>query len=223
MQTADELERALTLAREELLACGTRLSKDYTAAGSDLFERQSQRCLSLERDLARSRNEQCAVPLEWSAPWDVGAPLPLVVSSGHRLFVVYRQREHDPAWDGSYAEMVDPASAEVRLIAIVEFHRCLIHRFGAPNDEALEGHALHGRGLEAYRAHTVERSSWLREQERINSVHRHHRPEAFAGFTHYVLPFHDETFECLADGHRIRESLSTFSEALQAVTDEVLR
>ena len=110
----------------------------------------------------------------------------------------------------------------ITLGAVVEFRRCLIHRFGMPNDEALHGHRLFGRGLVAYRAHTVERSRWLDEVERINSVHPQHRPESFHDFVHYVLAFHDQTFECLAKDFVLHESLSTFSEALQRCALDVL-
>lgn len=36
------------------------------------------------------------------------------------------------------------------------------HRFGGPNDEVIMGHPLHGNGLQAYRAHEVANSQWLR-------------------------------------------------------------
>ena len=37
----------------------------------------------------------------------------------------------------------------------------------------------------------------------MNAVHRHHRPEAFAQLTHFVLSFHDSTFECVARELRV--------------------
>ncbi len=88
-------------------------------------------------------------------------------------------------------------------MGIAAFRRCLAHRFGPPNDEALEGHPLYGRGLEMYGAHLVARSSWISELERRNRVHRSHNPELYANWKHYVLCFHDETFECIAEGHSI--------------------
>jgi hypothetical protein len=60
---------------------------------------------------------------------------------------------------------------------------------------------LHGRGLRPYAAHVVEGSSWIAELETRNRVHPYHRPEAFASLRHYLLTFHDETFECLARDH----------------------
>ena len=111
-----------------------------------------------------------------------------------------RISEPDPAWDGSYATMVDPASDASEPLAIVEFERCYSHRFGGPNDEVLEGHPLYGRGLDAYRAHEVINSRWLAAEQAINSVHHWYRPEAWTTRKHYLLAFHDECFECLAEG-----------------------
>jgi hypothetical protein len=220
--TPDDLERALDAARQELNAASKALAPRHKGGEWERFHKAYDDCIALERELARSLGEECAVEVDWPAPWDVGAPLPYVVASSAKTFVVYHQRERDPNWDGSYATMIDPAAPEQRLIAVVEFQRCLIHKFGSPNDEALRGHRLHGRGLVAYRAHTVERSRWLEEQEHINSVHPQHRPEAFRELVHYVLAFHDETFECLAKGYVLRESLSTFAGALERCARDIL-
>jgi hypothetical protein len=83
-------------------------------------------------------------------------------------------------------------------VAVLRFAKTHSLMFGAPNDETLSGHPLYGRGLTPYGAFTVERSSWIRELERINSVHRRHRPERFSRLTHYIVCFHDSCFECVA-------------------------
>jgi hypothetical protein len=35
----------------------------------------------------------------------------------------------------------------------------------------------------------------------MNSVHPYHRPEGFKSYRHFVLAFHDSTFECIAEGY----------------------
>jgi hypothetical protein len=37
----------------------------------------------------------------------------------------------------------------------------------------------------------------------MNSVHPDHDPERFRSSKHYVLSFHDSTFECVADGYTV--------------------
>ncbi len=78
--------------------------------------------------------------------------------------------------------------------------------FGPPNDEAFAGHPLASRGLQPYGAFEVLASSWIRQLERMNAVHRHHDPEDFAVYRHIVLAFHDSTFECIAEGYTCEEA-----------------
>jgi hypothetical protein len=35
----------------------------------------------------------------------------------------------------------------------------------------------------------------------MNSVHRYHRRDAFADHRHFILSFHDSTFECIAKSY----------------------
>lgn len=130
---------------------------------------------------------------------DVGAPLPAVVSDEGQVLLAYIVSELDPNWDGTYVNVVSPAS-EDKPVAIVRFVRPYAHIFGPPNDEAFNGHPLSSRGLEPYSVCEVKQSSWLRSLERMNAVHPSHRPEHFSKYNHYVFAFHDSTFECIAEG-----------------------
>jgi hypothetical protein len=71
--------------------------------------------------------------------------------------------------------------------------------FGGPNDEALSGHPLYSRGLKFYSAHQVLNSSWIKIREKMNSVHPRHNPIFFYKKNHYIITFHDNMFECIAD------------------------
>lgn len=127
----------------------------------------------------------------------VGAPLPLVVCDERTTLIAYIVSQHDSNWDGTRSRTVGPDS-EDELIAIVRLLGPRAVMFGPPNDEAFDGHPLASRGLEPYGSFEVVESSWIRGLERMNRVHRGHRPEFFAGLHHYVLSFHDSTFECVA-------------------------
>jgi hypothetical protein len=37
----------------------------------------------------------------------------------------------------------------------------------------------------------------------MNAIHPHHHPETFAALTHYILAFHDTTFDCVARRHTV--------------------
>jgi len=125
------------------------------------------------------------VPLDSLPLGDTGAPLPLLVASDDELRIAYISRG-------------DSSTGEVMVT--VTFDSALAHMFGWPNDEALSGHPLGRRGLSPYGAFQIDHSSWIRSLERRNSAHPHHRYEHFQLLRHYVLSFHDSTFECVAEG-----------------------
>jgi hypothetical protein len=141
--------------------------------------------------------------------WSAGAPEPVLIAGETRtLFAFYRWE------DGSSEDAVQTA----------EFVGCTSVTFGFPNDEALQGHPLWGRGLEFYALHEVEESSWL---DGVRSIEKAH-PDSlavlpFADTRHFVLTFHDTTLEALArqiialDRYRnMHEAVSALAAAISA-------
>lgn len=121
-------------------------------------------------------------------PWDpdAGAPQPVVFQrEGHPARVVYLPSDAaPPSW---------------LPLAVLRFPRCEILKFGYPNDEALAGHPLYAHGLGAYGIFEVIESSWLEtihEQNRVSFPDGGFMP---SGGRHFVVTFHDTTFECIAD------------------------
>ena len=131
--------------------------------------------LDAEREVARLAGDEYAVELDLGAAWDTGAPLPHLIASERRTFLVFYLRDPVPGWDSSWVQVVDPAAAHPVPLGVAEFVNVHAVKLGGPNDEAIEGHPLHGKGLAPYGAHRVINSRWIFEQERINSVHPMHR------------------------------------------------
>jgi hypothetical protein len=126
---------------------------------------------------------------------DVGAPCPLLLADEFSTVVAYHVLGgQKPAVEA----MTDGIPEDGEPMAVVHFRGRCAHLFGPPNDEAFEGHPLAARGLHPYGAFRVLRSSWIRALERMNAVHPHHKPDVFAQLHHFVLSFHDTTFECVA-------------------------
>lgn len=213
----NELERALEAAKARVTRAVAALAPKHKGGEIEEFRAALDDQLRLEREVALAKGEETALPIDWRPKWDIGAPLPHVLTSGHQTFLIYRISEPDPAWDGSYANVVDPASGSDEPLAIVEFKRCYAHKFGGHNDEVIEGHPLHGKGLQPYAAHQVANSSWLAAEQAINSVHPGYRPETWTKLTHYLLEFHDESFECLAEAYEIQLSRCSFRSAVDWV------
>src|SRR5262245_60100686 len=144
------------------------------------------------------------VELEGVPQSSVGAPLPFVMSDEGVLLLAYIIEGEPYEWDGRVLNDADLATF-IEHAALVEFERYWSYTFGWPNDEAINGHPLYGRGLRPYGAFEVKDSSWVRQLERMNSVHHRHNPERFAALHHYIFTFHDSMLECVAAGYKITE------------------
>tara|TARA_B100001540_G_scaffold302906_1_gene310951 strand:+ start:490 stop:969 length:480 start_codon:yes stop_codon:yes gene_type:complete len=128
----------------------------------------------------------------------VGAPIPAVVAGEHEVAVLFYAQDEDPNWDGTTVRVVGADSASETCV-IVRFKNACAHLFGPPNDEAISGHPLYSRGLEPHGNFEVLNSSWIRTLERMNSVHpQHDKKKYLSNRRHFVLAFHDSTFECVA-------------------------
>ncbi|AZO74703.1 MAG: hypothetical protein E5V92_12115 [Mesorhizobium sp.] len=130
-------------------------------------------------------------------PSSAGAPLPRVFADEERLLIAYLVNVPDPAFDGSNARSVSPATGD-QSVAILAAEPYLAVQFGPPNDEAIAGHRLYGLGLRPYSAFEVRNSSWVESFEKANRVHPSHFPELFSGYRHFILTFHDSTVEFIA-------------------------
>src|SRR5262245_6658712 len=161
------------------------------------------------------------VPIKDIPQSSIGAPIPVVLSDEFVTVVAFYLEDMSDNWDGTSVRVVGKET-EGEPLALVRFSICYASMFGPPNDEAFDGHPLAGRGLEPYGAFVVENSSWIRGLERMNSVHSYHKPERFWALKHYVLSFHDSTFECVADGYTVELHQSSLKKILPRMI-EILR
>ena len=84
-------------------------------------------------------------------------------------------------------------------VALVDFSGLEAQYFGPPHVDAVDRHPLHSRGVDIYGAFEVHDSSWIRELQQIAGRRIDGR--------HFILTFHDTTFECIA--HRFTTSMHT--------------
>ncbi|MCC6126225.1 MAG: hypothetical protein IT426_14800 [Pirellulales bacterium] len=134
---------------------------------------------------------------DWPQP-DGGAPMPEVFADDSSLWIMYLTAT------GS--------------CVVIHFPLCSVFTFGSPNDEALPGHPLYGKGLQFYSVHRVENSSWISMLERRNSVHpAHDRKRFLEDKQHYVFTFHDSTLECVVmEGKFWKPEIKEFATASEA-------
>lgn len=206
-------ERELRLAREDL----ARLSYSDPA-----WQPARERVLAAERSLAAAQGGQFAEELDLGVRWDVGAPLPHLVANGLRAAIICRAAVEDPTWDGTWTRMASPAdTAEAELIRI-DITGYASVRMGAPNDEALHGHPLYGRGLVGYHANEIHNSAWLEQHIRVNSVHPAHRDEPWRQLRHILLAFHDEMIEVLCRDIRAQVVRGAFREVVADTLSDLI-
>ena len=91
----------------------------------------------------------------------------------------------------------DVAIAEGGGRATLSFDLAYATHFGWPNDESLNGHRLYGNGLKPYAVQEVIPSDWVAEMESRNRSHPGHAASIFEGLRHIIIPFKDNTFECV--------------------------
>jgi len=218
----DDLERRLADARARMDRASEALRPKHKGGEWEEFHAAHDELIDAERALALERGEECALACDGFPPWDIGAPCPQLLSGSRGTILTYFVREPSPGWDGSSVRIVDVADDSLATIAIVRFRRVTAVRIGSPNDEVIEGHPLHGHGLVAYRAHVVTRSRWVHELQTINSVHQRYDPARWTDRKHYLLAFHDETFECVASGFDVEIRRSRMADVCRAALEEVL-
>lgn len=144
----------------------------------------------------------------------VGAPCPAVIATEHSLVLIFFLQVKDPNWDGKTVRVVSINSAK-EPCAVVHFESHTIHSLGPPNDEAFGGHRLAEKGLQPYGAFEVINSGWIKQLEKMNSVHSCHDRERFLkGKRHFIVTFHDSVFECVAHSYRVELTSGSIKELL---------
>jgi hypothetical protein len=115
-------------------------------------------------------------------PMDAGAPLPSLKAENDCLWVSYVCRNPDfPGWDSGASP--DHPGFDL-YCAVLRFDGVVYHSFGYPSDERLSEHPLYCFGLTFYEFHEVFGTPELRGHK---------------GKRHWIITFHDETLEVIAD------------------------
>jgi len=218
-----ELQSALAAAQTRLKLAVQALAPKHKGGELDEFVAAEEALLAEERALAAAQNEPHAVPIEFPVQWDPGAPLPYLLQSDYRTFLVFLLRDVDPEWDGTYVNIRRADDPSPSNLAVVEFKRCICTKMGTPNDEVFRGHPLNGRGFRGYCPLRVKNSLWIKELEAINSIHNGYRPESWSNLNHYIFGFHDSTFECVAESFIVEGRATTIPEVLTEVCGKLVQ
>jgi hypothetical protein len=222
MNEIQNLERLLNLANKRFERASAALAPKHKGGESEEYRAAHKEVLSLERELAAKKGEEYAEPCGFPLKWDAGAPMPHLMANDNRALLAFLLREPDPNWDGSSVTIKSLADEQPEPLALVEFEHCISARLGAPNDEVFAGHPLSGKGLEAYEAQRVVNSRWVKEIERINSVHPMYRPESWHSLNQFIFWFHDSTFECIARSFKVETHRTSMKALLNVMLERLI-
>jgi hypothetical protein len=130
-------------------------------------------------------------PIEGAFEMDYGAPRPLIIANDQYLLVAFQG---------------DADTLEEEYVIGMKFSGPRKHRFGIPGNETIFGHPYYQQGLRAAGFYELENSDWIAELQEIARVHRYHNPDTWTKLKHYILTFHDNMFECVAESSTILDS-----------------
>jgi hypothetical protein len=222
MSNHAEIERKLQIAKQSFQKALKALSAEHNSIQVEDYRIAQSNLLKLERELAAARNEEYAEPFGFPVTWDAGAPLPQLVCNDYRVCLGFYCAQVNPEWHGQSIKLVNPADEQTELLALVEFEHCVAAKLGSPNDEVFHGHPLNGKGRETYAAQRVVNSKWLKEIERINSVHYCYDPTQWLDDQHFIFWFHDSTFECIAKSYKLELLQTSMRNLLSIMVERVL-
>jgi hypothetical protein len=80
--------------------------------------------LDAERRLAELRGQEDAIEVDLGWAWDRGAPLPHLLASDRKVYLVCYLREPLPGWDGTWVQVVDPAAEGAMPLGGGRVERC---------------------------------------------------------------------------------------------------
>jgi hypothetical protein len=129
---------------------------------------------------------------------DNGAPMPLVISNDTELFVTFYGPQHI---NSDIPVQLDPVVHTGTVI--IHFDRYLKYAFGMPGNESIFFHRYTKLGLSSFSFFELEDSPMIKELQDIDRQHPYYNGSKWDNYKHFILTFHDNMFECVAQGFHI--------------------
>jgi hypothetical protein len=163
--------------------------------------------------------------LDLHVQWSRGAPEPHLMQSESRAFLAFYLRESDVVEESAGSPARDGASKFVEPIGVVEWMRCVAVSLGPPNENGLDRDRRWHSGLGDVGPHAageVSNSRWIADLNRLDRADPDDRTADFDRRRHFILGFHDSTFECVAYGFRVWTTAAPMDEVLRILSGHLL-
>ena len=129
---------------------------------------------------------------------DYGAPSPIIISNDGELFVsFYINKETDS---------IEPYKRNIVYdtgIITLKFKIYLKYMFGIPGNETIEGHPYSKLGMKSYSFYELKKSPLINDLKSIEKIHPYFDENKWTKYKHYIITFHDNMFECIAQDYQI--------------------
>lgn len=121
---------------------------------------------------------------------EMGAPLPMAISSEYNLSICYNQAKM--SWHTDKIMTDADIAKSPDLVAILRFENPHVWKFGAPGEDGQSIHPLVEAGLMSFYAFEVKNSHWMKRLFSGENTNKH-----------FMILFHDSTFEIIADNYSV--------------------
>ncbi|MDO3644607.1 hypothetical protein [Mucilaginibacter sp. L3T2-6] len=145
---------------------------------------------------------------------DTGAPSPTIIANDNNLYVTYNKMT-------SRSCVTEENVQKKNKILVVKFNNCLQFSFGLPSDETISGHRYYGLGLASYAVYELLNSDLIDELKHIEAVHPYFNNEKYETYKHYIITFHEKTFECVAEGYELQEKDESLYSTSGLILDQI--
>lgn len=147
---------------------------------------------------------------------DLGSPSPTIISNDSELFIAfYADKENTLATPQERNTIYD-----IGIFAL-KFRVYLKYTFGSPGEETLHGHPYSKLGMKSYSFYELVDSDLIKSLQDIDKVHPDYNPEKWIMYKHYILTFHDNMFECIAQGFEVREENTSLYNQASVMLNEI--
>ena len=140
---------------------------------------------------------------------DFGSPSPTILSNDSELFIAfYVDRQNLSTIPQERNTIYDTG------VFALKFKVYLKYTFGLPGEETIQGHPYSKLGMKSYSFYELKNSDLIKSLQDIEKVHPQYNPTKWEMYRHYILTFHDNMFECIAQDFEIREeNTSIYNQA----------
>lgn len=147
---------------------------------------------------------------------DAGAPSPIILSNDNELLVSFYGNK-----DSDISELHRRNTVYDAGIFILKFKSFLKYSFGLPSNETIQGHPYFKLGLSVYSFYELKNSDLIRFLQNIERTHPYYNPEKWKEYKHYILTFHDNMFECVAEGFEVSEENTSIYHQVGIMLNEL--